>query len=254
MHSFWWWFWLSHLGLGRCCSMSTHIFMMWSFLAIDVPKTECKWFLLLGSDISISPCSVLESGCAPFQDIYFPEGWYPSTPEKGIILFSFRFSQWHICITCFTVLSWSLQLASCPTNKVTSAILNTFGMSLKISLIFHCFFFSLVPGLTTQLASMSAPAIKWSYYLINVILLYGLFLKQVFVLDLSCLLICLPSFLFVICGVAAYVKQLQLWQSGIPNSAVPFPGTTKIHWYSMPLLIMMSLHFPSVVCTSYLCV
>ena len=37
----------------------------------------------------------------------------------------------------------------------------------------------------------------------------------------------LSSILLIICGLVVHAQQLQLSQSGIPNNAVPFPGTAK---------------------------
>ena len=54
-----------------------------------------------------------------------------------LFLFSSKFSQQFICITCFSVLSWSLLFVPHPTVRMLSAVPNTFCSSLVISLFFH---------------------------------------------------------------------------------------------------------------------
>ena len=42
------------------------------------------------------------------------------------------------------------------------------------------------------------------------------------------------------------LSNCNLLLSGIPNNAGPLPGSTKkLHWYSMPLLIVVTLHAPT---------
>ena len=84
----------------------------------------------------ICQCSLMIKNkyCCQTHSTYAYYCWAQSLLDY--LLFSFKSYCQFICITNFNVLSWSLPSALYPTIKMSCSILNTFGRSLKISVIF----------------------------------------------------------------------------------------------------------------------
>ena len=100
----------------------------------------------------------------------------------ALFIFGLKFSWWHICITCFGFLSWSLPLASYPTIKMSSAIPNTFGRSLNISLILSQ---SISPASATPNSSLvNLYLLNWHSYVIRY---DDLFIKFQLVVSWTCI-------------------------------------------------------------------
>ena len=83
-------------------------------------------------------------------------------------------------------------------------------------------------------------------FLFNFVTTVWIIFKPSLALDVSffvCSLICLPlCWTFVVWLIM--LSSCSHSQSDIPNNAGQFPDTTKkMHWYPMPLLVMVTLHF-----------
>ena len=90
------------------------------------------WAFLLAHTASLGLVVLLLWISLPLRTV----SWF--TWNDICVCLVFKYSQGHIFITSFRVLSWCLPSVSCPTIRMSSAIPNTFGRSLKISSIIHC--------------------------------------------------------------------------------------------------------------------
>ena len=93
-------------------------------------------FLLRGGGISTKALIFCGSGCIPLLNITSPKNGTEVHLKWHFSLFNFCFTSLHHCSTLWTVSLWSLPSASYPPTKISSAMPNTFGMSLKISSFF----------------------------------------------------------------------------------------------------------------------
>ena len=75
------------------------------------------------------------SGCTPFPDITYPRKGIEVHLKWHFSLFNFELTSSHLCSILCTAVSWSAPFLSYPITKMSSAMPNTLGMSLNISLI-----------------------------------------------------------------------------------------------------------------------
>ena len=101
-----------------------------------IPRNAWSSFLVSGGSISMSAFSFCGSGFAPCW-IWFHQKMALMYTWNGICLCLVSdLPSLQICSTLCNVSSWCFLLASYPTTKMSLAILNTFGNSLNILLIF----------------------------------------------------------------------------------------------------------------------
>ena len=147
-HSSWWCFFLTHNFRYILFEVHSHFSNVNFHKRPHTSAVDGKnipWYFILPEmiailfyygGISVSACRFFESDCTPSVDITSPE-WYLGAPEMTFIfLFRCKFSQWHAYITFPKVLLWSLQSASYPAIKMSSAI----QIHLVDLLIFHQIF------------------------------------------------------------------------------------------------------------------
>ena len=102
-----------------------------------MPQNAWSSLLLLSDGMPIRILIFCGYGCIPFLDITSPKNGMDIHLKWHLSLFNFRLTSLHLCSTLYTVSSWSLPFSSKPTTRIPSAMPKTFGISLKISSIFH---------------------------------------------------------------------------------------------------------------------
>ena len=114
---------------GMSSSVSIHILIMSAFLVVQIPlllmvitfpcsSLYLKRFVVLfvsRGDFLLVYTVFFRPGCNPSLEITYPKNGTLVHLKWDLLLFSFRFSQWHICIICLRVQSWYLLSGSYPT-------------------------------------------------------------------------------------------------------------------------------------------
>ena len=100
-----------------------------------MPRKACSSILFSGTGISVRVAIFCRSGCMPSLDTTSPKNGIDVHLKWHFSLFSFKFTSWHHLSTLYTALSWSVPSLSYPITRMSSAMPNTSGMSLKISSI-----------------------------------------------------------------------------------------------------------------------
>ena len=102
-----------------------------------MPKKACSSLLFFGTGISVSALNFYESGWMPSLDTTSPKNGIDVHLKWYLSLFNFKFTTWHCLSTLYTASSWSVLSLSYPITRMSTAIPNTFGISLNISSILH---------------------------------------------------------------------------------------------------------------------